>query len=94
VIPDRILQHVAPDERRKREHERQPEFVAEHRDAVAGVFIVTGVFVVTGVRGTDATVDMPRVRGVSGMVVMRRVTPPRVRFGMGRLGAHSVCALA
>src|SRR6185312_7054915 len=42
-VSERILKHVAPDQRRKREQERQQEPVAEHGHAVTGVFVVTGV---------------------------------------------------
>jgi hypothetical protein len=62
---------------------------------VTGVFVVTPVLVVTRVTpvsGTRATVDMPRVRGVISVVVMRPVTLLRVGLGTGCLGAHSVHA--
>ena len=41
--PDRAREHVAPDERGDRQQQRDPELVAEHRDAVAGVLVVTGM---------------------------------------------------
>ncbi len=40
-IPEHSGEHVAPEQCRDRECEREPELVAEHRDRVAGVSVVS-----------------------------------------------------
>jgi hypothetical protein len=61
-IAEPVLQHRLPDQRRHRQRQRQPEPVAEHRDAVAGMLVVPpGLAATAGGRPVGLVVVVMRV---------------------------------
>ena len=86
VLPGRELKHGAPDQRRYREGEGEPEPVPEHLDAMAGVFVVPAV-VVPAVVVRAVVVRPVIVRPVALIVVGVTVVARRARihFGHGRV---------
>src|SRR5258708_11390948 len=90
-VVKRPLEHVAPDERRNGQRERDPELVAEHRDAVAGVFVVPSVLTVGAIAGMRIGSHVPHLPhggrdGGNDVVVMVRVAQ---MFGHAGSTAHS-----
>src|SRR5215204_7139263 len=94
-VPEPVLNHGDPHDRRDRQQERAPELVAEHLHRMFGVLVMRAVFVrsVTAVstvhivaRMCSARVCVVRaglVNRVAGLVVMRHhstTTLPRSMF--------------
>ena len=78
-VAEPLLEQVAPDQRRDREQQREPELRAEHLDAVPLVLVVSGVGLVGRVRARPV-----RRRAVHGRLVLR----PGLRGRAGRVAGR------